>query len=138
MLRLVFYVLAVLSVPLALVVGIMMTALSGQFIRVHDITFDPATGMITMQRNVLSRSDVLARWHMAVQLPDGRECSDRGEDIYEPVYVDGTEKTSATFPAGPLEPCLSQPDAQIVANWQVLWMGFIPLKPTWFFKPPRE
>lgn len=144
MLKLVFWTLAAISFPLALVVGVWMSTSSGFFIRVHDMTYDPAAEVITMNRSVLSRDDVLARWYMVVQLPlgqrlpDGRsECSDSGVDIYEPRYIDGTEKSSASFPAGPLAPCLNVPDSQIVASWQVLYWGFFPLKPTYFFQPPR-
>ena len=138
MLRLIFWSLVAISFPLALIVGIWISTASGYFIRVHDMRYDPATQTITMDRTVISRSDVLARWQMAVQIPsDGRECSDSGTDIYEPRYADGTEKTTVTFPAGPLAPCLDDPEAQIVASWQVLWLGLIPLKPTFFFKPPR-
>lgn len=144
MLRLVFWTLAAISFPLALVVGVWMSTSSGFFIRVHDMTYDPATGVITMQRTVLSREDVLARWYMSVQLPrgqklpDGRsECSDRGTNIYEPRYPDGTDKEEASFPAGPLKECLDQPNAQISARWNIMYMGAIPLKPYYFFKPPR-
>lgn len=137
MLRFVFWSLAAVSVPLALVVGVWMSTASGYFLRIHDMTFDPQTGLITMQRSVLSPDSVTARWLMSVQVPGGIECSDSGRDLYEPLYADGKEKTTVVFPAGPLELCLMHADAQIVASWQVLWMGFIPLKPTWFFKPPR-
>jgi hypothetical protein len=139
MLKLVFWTLAAIALPLAVVVGIWMSTASGYFIRVHDLTFDPETGVMTLQRSVLSRDDVLARWHVAVQIPHSRrECSDSGVDIYEPRYVDGTEKTEVSFPAGSLAECLADPEAQVVASWQVLWFGFIPLKPTYFFKPPRS
>lgn len=133
-----FWGLATIAFPAFAGLMIWSISPSGAYIRVLDMTYDPEAQTITMTREVLSRDDVLARWHMSVQRTDGRECSDHGVEIYEPRFIDGAPKRQATFPAGPLVPCMSDPDAQIVASWQVLLGGWFPLKPTFFFKPPRE
>lgn len=138
MLKGVFWSLAVLVFPLFALVTIWMTLSSAYFLRVHDMTYDPVTKTVTMTRTVLSRSDQIARWNMNVTVPGGRECSDSGQDIYEPFTADGEEKNVATFPAGDLAECLEHPEAQIVAYWQVMYWGVVPLKPTYFFKPPRS
>jgi hypothetical protein len=133
-----FWITATISIPLFAGVMIWSTAVSGYFLRVLDMTYDPKTETITMTREVLSNDDVLARWHMSVQIPSGIECSDSGTDIYEPRFINGMPKREVTFPAGPLAPCLEVPDHQVVASWQVLLGGVLPLKPTFFFKPPRS
>jgi hypothetical protein len=133
-----FWALSGIAFALFAAVMIWTFTSSGYFLRVLDMTYDPQTQMIAMTREVLDADNVFARWHMSVQIPDGRECSDSGEDIYEPRYVDGTVKRLATFPAGPLASCLEVPDHQIIASWQVLLWGWLPLKPTFYFKPPRN
>jgi hypothetical protein len=132
-----FWIAATVAFPLFAWVMIWSTAASGYFIRVLDMEYDRETQLITMTREVLSRDDVLARWHMNVQMPGGRECSASGTDIYEPRFIDGSPKNQASFPAGALAPCLDVADHQIVASWQVLLGGVLPLRPTFFFKPPR-
>jgi hypothetical protein len=123
-----------------------MSMSTAYFLRVQDMIFDPERGTMTVQRVVLSHDDLLAHWRLVVQLPpgvrllDGRsECADDGESIFEPRYVDGSSKTEAVVLASPeVLPCLMVPEAQIVASFQVIWAGVIPLKPTYFFKPPRK
>jgi hypothetical protein len=133
-----FWGLALIALPLFAGTMIWTFASSGYYLRVLDMQYDAQSETITMTREVLSSDDVLARWHMSVQVTGTqRECSDSGVDIYEPRYIDGTQKRIVTFAAGRLAPCLASADHQIVASWQVLMWGVLPLKPTFYFKPPR-
>lgn len=132
-----FWMLAGLAFPLAVIVGLWLAIPSGMLLRVHDWQFDPATEQVTLTRTVLSDRDLIARWHVSISDGD-QECSASGTDIYEPRLVNGAQKTVAVFPANPaLLPCLAGAEPVIVGSWQVLYWGFIPLRETFFFKPPR-
>lgn len=133
----IFWALAGLAFPLFVIVALWLAIPSGMLLRVHDMVHDPVTGNTTLTRTVMSKRDLIARWHVSVSDGD-RECGATGFDIYEPKMLNGTPKTVAIFPTSPsLLPCLQAENPVIVASWQVLYWGFIPLRETFFFKPPR-
>lgn len=137
-LKWVFWLLAFLVFILTALVATWSITSSGYYLRILDMTYDTNTKTITLTREVIAEQDVLARWYMNVQISGTRiECADTNISIYEPYYMDGTPKREVSFMAGPLTPCLEAPEVEIVASWQVLLFGWLPLKPTYFFKPPR-
>ena len=136
-LKSIFWTLAVLVFVLFSLASLWISASSGYYLRVLDLTYHDETGVITVTREVLSKNDVIARWSLSVQSGDGDECSANGVNISEPRYVDGTPKNTAVMHIPQLVPCLEGPHPEIVGEWQVMLWGVLPLKPTFFFKPAR-
>lgn len=133
-----FWGLAAVAFPLFFFVMVWISVSSGYQFRVLAYHYNPADKTVTLTRNVMSRSDVMVRSFITVTSADGLECSDRDEKPYEPFDAKGMAKTAETFAVPPeLERCFENPPYTIVGRFQVKLGGWIPLKPTYYFEPPR-
>lgn len=114
-----------------------VTVPSGYFIRVMDYHYDPHLSEITMVRNLM-RGDVVAKSFVTVVGANGRSCYDRDERVYDAVNGAGTIITKEVFAAPTrLKPCLDSAPFTVVARFHVKVAGFVTLKPTFYFEPPR-
>lgn len=134
----VFWALAIATFPLFFAVLIWISLPTSAFFRVQGYSYDPETDTVTMTRNVLGDSDVVVKELLTVTGADGRSCYYRSEHTYSPFTGTGSPITQEIFTAPEaLRPCLDRKPYTMVGRYHT-YLIFLPLKPTWYFEPPRE
>jgi hypothetical protein len=134
----VFWLLALFIVPAAPIALIWVTVSSGYHIRVLDYEYDPDTETVTLTRNVMGDNDTVVRSYVTVTGSDGHACYHRAERVYAPFDELGNPKTWDMFPVpADLKPCLDKAPYTLVGRFNT-FISILPLKPTWYFEPPRD
>ena len=127
-----------------------MSVSSANFILIANYSYDAATQTFTLDRKVDAPWDIRARWRTQAY-GNGLQCpTETGESLYERYKMDKygeiihdeqgkpIDLINVRFAAAPmLLPCLSDPDASVITQWEVKVFGPIYLRPTYRYIPPR-
>jgi hypothetical protein len=135
--RLFLSLLIVLTIAI-LPIGVWLTVKSTDYLRVLGYTYNPETGDVTMERQLI-QGDVMVRSYITVTGADGRSCFFRGERIFDAFDSHGMPVIKEVFSASPeLKPCLASRPYSVVGRYYVkAFGGLMLLKPAFYFEPPR-
>ena len=112
---------------LAVIAGLMMLWVvtpSTILFRPIEWTYDPATGVATFTRVVISDEPMLVRWSHIIYVPGERPCADGDMRPYDP-----NTQIEVIPVRENLRRCLDNPRNVAVLSWQPLLWGLIPLRP---------
>jgi hypothetical protein len=138
LLRRVFVALLIVLLLGLLPIGIWLTVKSTDYLRVLNYTYDPRTGDVTMERQML-QGDAMVRSYIAVTGADGRSCFYRSERVFDAYDGRGMPVVKEVFGVSPeLKPCLAKRPYSVVGRYYVRAFGGLLLKPAFYFEPPRD
>jgi hypothetical protein len=134
----VFVALLFVVILAILPIGVWLTVKSTDYLRVLNYSFNPETGDVTMERQMI-QGDAMVRTYITVTGADGRSCFFRGERVFDAFDSNGSPVIKEVFGADPaLKPCLAKKPYSVVGRYYVkAFGGLMLLKPAFYFEPPR-